>query len=83
MKFFQLDKEYYIVCESKETRNGFKHTANLLHNGYSVKKEVKVNYLNRTWEAFTFETVLKKAINKWFENKEAKEYIDKIETENN
>ena len=82
MKMFQLDEKYYAVCETKNTRSGFKHTANLLKNGYSVYK-TKINYYNRTWEYFTYEDVLRKLINGYFEKKEAETYIDKIEKEYN
>lgn len=61
MKIFTLDKEYSIVCNTKDTRNGFKHTAVLCRNGLSVY-ETKVCYLNRTWEAFTYQTICLKVI---------------------
>ena len=50
-----------IVCESKSTRNGFKHEATLLIAGYQQTK-VKCMYYNRTWESFTYQTVAHKAI---------------------
>lgn len=65
MQIFKLDDKYNIVCESKSTRQGFKHEAVLCRGGYEVLK-VKECYLNRTWERFTYETVLLKAINKYF-----------------
>jgi hypothetical protein len=61
MKMFKLTNGDYIVCESKSTRNGFKHVANLLRGGYSIA-ETKICYLNRTWESFEYESVINKLI---------------------
>ena len=57
MRIFNLDKTYNIVCNTAPTRNGFKHVATLHKNGYEIAK-TKACYLNRTWERFTYETVL-------------------------
>lgn len=74
MRIFELDKRFSIVCETEGTRNGFKHTAVLLSNGSSVGKETKICYLNRTWERFTYESVLFQAINNFFTEYEAVKY---------
>ena len=74
MKTFKINKEYQIVCEWQKTKNGFKHTAELkkrnlwLNHNYrkelpfSTISETKVCYLNRTWESYEFETVIKKLL---------------------
>jgi hypothetical protein len=50
-----------IVCESADTRNGFKHVCTIQSpNGYIYAK-TKICYLNRTWERFTYESVIEKA----------------------
>lgn len=51
---------FTVYCESVSTRNGFKHVASVFDNGL-VKFETKINYINRTWESFQFESVLNKA----------------------
>lgn len=56
-------KDYNIVCEHKNTRRGFKHEATLLFNGYEIAF-AKCCYLNRTWEAYEFETAMLDVINK-------------------
>ena len=54
-------REYEFRCYTTWTRNGFCHTA---HNcTYSVS-DTKQSYINRTWERFDYETVLKRAIEK-------------------
>jgi hypothetical protein len=63
MRSFKLSEQYSVVCEWKKTRNGFKHEATLLFNGREAGK-AKICYLNRTWEAFEFESVLHECINK-------------------
>jgi len=47
---------YSVVCESKSRRGGFKHVATLLLNGREVGS-VKALYVNRTWEAYQYDTV--------------------------
>ena len=61
MKLFQINKNIAIVCNWHNTRNGFKHTATLLYDGQE-RDEVKICYLNRTWERFEFESVLEKLV---------------------
>ena len=75
MKIFALGKNYTIVCNTKDTRNGFKHTASLCGKSGSSFYETKICYLNRTWERFTYETVLKKTIEENFKNKEKEKYL--------
>lgn len=63
MKTFKINENLEAVCESKNTRNGFKHEATLLLNGIE-RESVKINYLNRTWESFEYESVLQKLLDK-------------------
>jgi hypothetical protein len=48
------------------TRNGFKHESALLINGLFAIIKVKINYINRTWERFQFESSMKKLISNYF-----------------
>ena len=63
MKEFQINKNISVVCEAKNTRNGFKHEATLLINGVERDK-AKICYLNRTWERFEFDSVISDLIEK-------------------
>ena len=57
-----LDKdnvEYVFICESQDTRNGFRH---VLKNGFGI--QCKMCYLNRTYERYQFQSLLQKAIEK-------------------
>jgi len=81
MKLFKLNNQYSITCESKGTRNGFKHTANLCRGSYSVY-ETKICYLNRTWERFEYESVLLKVVEDYFSKEEGQKYLDIIKTMN-
>ena len=62
MKTFEIKNGMQVICESQNTRNGFRHIAILMNNGNEVDR-TKVTYLNRTWESFEFESVLHKLIN--------------------
>ena len=61
MRKFDINNEYEAICEWKKTRNGFKHEATLLRNGEEVAR-AKECYLNRTWESYEYETVLRKLL---------------------
>lgn len=63
MQLFKINKKISIACESSSTRNGFKHEAVLLLNGREMDR-AKCNYINRTWEQFTYQSVLNKLVEK-------------------
>lgn len=54
---------YVINCYGQDTNYGFRHVA-FLEKGYYEEQLAKACYYNRTWERFTYETVLSKAIEK-------------------
>lgn len=63
MEIFKINDKISIACEAKKTRNGFKHEAALLIDGSEMGR-VKVNYLNRTWEQYTFQSAIHKLLEK-------------------
>ena len=63
MKIFDINKKIRIICDSAKTRSGFKHTATLMLNGME-RESVKVNYLNRTWERYEFQSVMNDLVDK-------------------
>lgn len=63
METFKINKELEVICAWKKTRNGFKHTATLMRSGREIE-EVKICYVNRTWERYTYESVLQKLLGK-------------------
>ena len=73
MTLFQLDEQYAVICNSKKTRNGFKHTATLIRNGNEVG-ETKICYLNRTWESYEYESVIEKLLDRNFKGGEKAKY---------
>ena len=54
-------REISFRCYTTDTRNGFCHT---VHCWDYDTTDTKVSYCNRTWERFTYETALKRAIEK-------------------
>lgn len=56
-------EEITFRCYTTWTRNGFCHTAHYTGWDYSLT-DSKIGYINRTWERFTYERVLIKAIGK-------------------
>ena len=53
---------YKIVCSYKSNRAGFKHIADLFISCYELA-ETSIQYYNRTWESYTYQTVILQAIN--------------------
>ncbi len=78
IKFIFNNQEFTIFCEWGKTRSGFKHTATLKksykNNDFKNAIEyweidsAKCFYLNRTWESYQFESVIKKLIRQHFGN---------------
>jgi hypothetical protein len=63
MTKFTVNDRITIVCEFKNTRNGFKHVAHLFLGDAEVE-ETKVCYLNRTWESYAYQSVIHRLIEK-------------------
>ena len=87
MKTFRINKKIEIVCEAKKTRNGFKHIATLMINNCDYEN-VKICYLNRTWEKYEYQSVLEKLVNQTKvlsekEKKKAKVFIENYQENNN
>ena len=63
MRSFKITENIEIVCRSERTRNGFRHLASLLIDSIEIDK-AKCCYLNRTWEAYEFQSVMLELVNK-------------------
>jgi len=77
MRIFNLDDVYSVVCNSESTRSGFRHVAVLHKNGFEIAR-TKVCYLNRTWEAYQFESVLLKLVDDFIAQCDKQKYRDVI-----
>lgn len=55
---------YTVVCDSVKTQNGFAHNVQIFRNDIPISK-ARVNYWNRTWECFQFQTAIYCAIRNW------------------
>ena len=53
----------FLTVEFKNTRYGFKHVCKV-YRGAVVIAEHSSNYLNRTWEAYTYQSVIVAALRK-------------------
>jgi len=61
-KTFRITPSIVVEAVSEDTRSGFRHLADVFKDGIKVG-HAKVTYLNRTWESYEFQTVLRRAIN--------------------
>lgn len=63
-----INNNEYVFCnESKGNRSGFYHKTTLLKNGIEVGSN-KVQYYNRTWELYEFQSVMRGLVNQLIEN---------------
>ena len=65
-KLENMKHEFQFVNEWGRTRNGFYHKSTLFmlyDNGGSCDvNTAKVNYLNRTWESYNFQTSMQRCV---------------------
>ena len=74
MRSFKLNKNYSIDCDFKDTEEGFKHIGNLFYKGKEVYNTY-INYLNRTWECYEYQSIILKIIDNYFIGKQRKQFI--------
>ena len=60
---------YEFINEFGGTRNGFYHKTILKDKNGNEIADYKVNYCNRTWESYTFQSVMKNCVYTLIENK--------------
>jgi len=60
---FKINDKITVVARREKTRNGFKHVADLYIDG-DLMDSTKVNYLNRTWESYDYQSALIRLIEK-------------------
>lgn len=60
---------YKFINEFGGTRNGFYHKTILLNKNGNEIADYRINYLNRTWESYTFRTVMKNCVYTLIEDK--------------
>ena len=63
------DNEYRLTCYYQSTRTGFRHLCfltSMCEDGEPSTKDylAKCTYINRTWERYAYESVLREAVNK-------------------
>ena len=61
---------FTFCCNSRCTRSGFAHDCTMFIGGY-VAAETSAHYLNRTWEAYRFQSVQLAALNKVMQDRKA------------
>lgn len=64
-------KEYTFINSSRGNRSGFVHETKLYRDNTLVS-DAKIQYYNRTWEVYTFQSVMKKAVGKLIESYETR-----------
>lgn len=53
--------EYRFENVARNTHSGFKHTTEVFRDGRYIKNRT-VHYINRTWESYRFQSVMRNAI---------------------
>ena len=57
-------KPLQFICEYYETRNSWGHKGRVLYNNHDIGVTYKIRYYNRTWECYTYQSLLKQLIRK-------------------
>jgi hypothetical protein len=60
--------EYLFINESRNTRHGFAHDTILYKNDVFIG-ETTAHYLNRTWESYRYQTVMKCCVDEIIKDK--------------
>ena len=69
IKKFNIDgKEIEFVNESLDTRHGFKHVTTMFINNCEYGRNT-CYYLNRTWECYRYQTVMRGCVYMLIENR--------------
>lgn len=63
-----MQTNYSFTDQYKSSRSGFSHTSQFLINGVLIS-EAKINYINRTWERYTYQTSRRNAVAKAVEER--------------
>lgn len=79
-KILVLGKEYLFVNEYFSNRSGFVHRSVLLVNNCEYSSH-KVQYINRTWESYRYQTVMKGLVYNLIDS-EREFYLKMIKTRN-
>ena len=74
--------KYEFINSIRSTRNGFAHDTELLKNDYYNIGRGTAYYINRTWEYYRYQTVMKRCINNIIEEK-YNNFIVNYKVENN
>lgn len=73
--------EYEFINESRSTRHGFAHDTTLF-KGYCSISKATCHYLNRTWECYRYQTVMKCCVGNLIDS-EYEDFIAGYKAENN
>lgn len=84
-KSFKVNDHIEIMAGYRKMRDGFNHYAVLYVDGVPVD-EAKVHYINRTWEAYDYQSVMQSLVSRTKDlspeqKAEAKAYLDKSHTD--
>lgn len=72
--------EFTFVCEWRNKRNGFAHDCTVYRGTYEMRKE-SCHYLNRTWESYTYQSVMRDAMHELI-NEQKNRGISDYKTQN-
>jgi hypothetical protein len=79
IQFTNNHTNYLIHLSLRKTRNGFAHDSYLMKQSsdniklfYQIGKKTSAFYINRTWESYTYQTVIYKLIGANFDQSNAR-----------
>lgn len=74
-------KDITIILDTKGSYTGFKHESIVFYKNF-MEFKTSINYYNRTWEVFTYQSILNKSCNIIIENEEKQAILNYKEYNN-
>lgn len=75
------DDKYTFVNRTESTSQGFAHVSQMFKNG-SYKGHARIHYLNRTWESYQYQSVMRRNVSRLMDNR-ALDLLEEFKTRNN
>lgn len=75
------DDNYTFVNHTESSQSGFTHISELFKNG-SYKGHARIHYVNRTWESYQFQSVMRRNVSRLMDNR-ALDLMEEFKTRHN
>lgn len=75
------EDKYTFINHTESSQSGFTHVSQMFKNG-SYKGHARIRYVNRTWESYQYESVMRRNVSRLMDNR-AFELFEEFKTRHN